>query len=89
MSFSTPHAPDAGPIPCLIHVVIIGLMLSACGRNEPAGPEVDHAKLSAELEERASEIEAEADASVAAVEREMAADIAEMREAEAAPAEAE
>lgn len=80
------HATRQGPV--LIHVVIIGLMTAACGRTDAAGPEVDHAKLSAELEARAAEVEAEADASVAAVEQEMAAEIAEMREDGAAPSSA-
>lgn len=66
-----------------IHATIIGLMAASCGRADPSGPEVDHAKLSAELEARASEIEAEADASVAAVERQLEADIEKMREVEA------
>lgn len=73
----------AGRRPVLIHVAVIGLMVAACGQNDASGPEVDHAKLSADLEARAAEIEAEADSSVQAVERELADDIVEMREVEA------
>lgn len=60
-------------------------MLAACGQTEAKGPDVDHAKLTGELEARAQEIEAKADASVAAVEQQMGSEIAEMREGEVTP----
>lgn len=73
----------------LIVAICAAGMLAACGQTEAKGPDVDHAKLSRELETRAAEIEARADASVAAVERDLAGEIAEMREPLATPAAAE
>lgn len=64
-------------------LVAMAALLAACGQTEAQGPTVDHAKLSAELESRAVEIEAAADESVKTVERELAGEIEAIRAAEA------
>lgn len=60
-------------------VIAVAALLAACGQTEAQGPTVDHAKMSAELESRAAEIEAAADESVEAVERELAGEIEAIR----------
>jgi hypothetical protein len=53
--------------------------VAGCSGSEPEGPTVDHAKLSAELEQRAAAIEAAADEAVSTVEQETASDLAEIK----------
>ena len=59
--------------------VALGLVTTGCGKHDAAAAAPDNAKLSAELETRAEEIESKADRAAAAAEAEAADALAQVQ----------